>query len=47
MPKKITPEEYEQWLAENRPDIEAVEPYKFNETNIMHRHDCGHEWAIG
>lgn len=43
--RKITPEEYEQWLAEHRPDITVLEPYNNARTPILHRHSCGHEWS--
>lgn len=43
--RKITPEQYEQWLAENRPEITALEPYQRN--NVAIAHDCGngHVWV--
>lgn len=46
MSKKITPAEYEQWLAEHRPDITALEAYQSAKTKIMHRHSCGFEWEV-
>ena len=40
MPKKITPEEYEQWLLDDGRGIVALEPYVKAKTKIMHQ--CGH-----
>lgn len=40
---RVTPEEYEQWLAENRPELTALEPYINSLTPIMHQCSRGHE----
>lgn len=43
---KITPEEYEQWLAENRPDITVLEPYQGAKKKVRHRCSQEHEWLV-
>ena len=47
MAKKITPEQYEQWLAENRPMVTVLEP-RSGSTRKLRRHQCGichHVWG--
>lgn len=45
MVQKITNDEYVQWVKENRPEFQVLEPYQNGRTKILHRHiPSGIEW---
>lgn len=39
------PQDYREWLTENRPDITALETYVTRHTKIMHQCSKGHKWS--
>lgn len=44
---KQTPEQYTDWLSENRPQIEALEPYVRSQDHLLHKClVCEHQWDV-
>ena len=47
MPKRITTEEYNQWLSDNRPDVKCLGDYKNSRTKTDHQCvDCHYVWQV-